>query len=117
MKDSDYVEIKLNRFEWVEGQGTKTLDDAGCRSPRVTLHEGIPLLCVFVAAEEWSESEMSRDMWPSFPGMLELCGALGATMWRFQTPMSLSNMTHCGCAINTTITVFDSLYPTRVLRT
>ena len=37
MKDSDYVEIKLNRFEWVgkgcicvgEGQGTKTLDDAG----------------------------------------------------------------------------------------
>ena len=22
--------------------------------------------------QEWSESEMSRDMWPSFPGMLEL---------------------------------------------
>ena len=36
----------------------------------------VVLLCVFVAAEEWSESEMSRDMWPSFPGMLELCGTL-----------------------------------------
>ena len=36
----------------------------------------VVLLCVFVAAKEWSESEMSRDMWPSFPGMLELCGTL-----------------------------------------
>ena len=26
------------------------------------------------APQEWSENELGRDMWPSFPGMLELCG-------------------------------------------
>lgn len=66
----------------------KQCQEAFARKAEVLKSAGIGEICValpqppryprfgkFVidpTSEEWSESEMSRDMWPSFPGMLEL---------------------------------------------
>ena len=111
--------LGLCRWNWKDPRGWEKDVYAWVRGRALRLWMmPVVLLCVFVAAEEWSESEMSRDMWPFIPWHVGSCAGpcQGATMWRFQTRMSLSNMTHSGCAINTTITVFDSLYPTKVLR-
>lgn len=74
MKDE---RLGLCRWNWKDPRGWEKDVYAWVRGRALRLWMmPVVLLCVFVAAEEWSESEMSRDMWPSFPGMLELCGTL-----------------------------------------